>query len=334
MGNKLENWTTFFNQQEFEEFDQSVRDTLLHMGLDAEIINETVKLSGKNSTYGLYNLAQACNGQPRRSWSKVIRKHFEALLKSEEDYEAMLKQAERFEHIKDLLAVRVYPADYELTTTHASWIIKKTDLEETITTLVIDLPKSIVNVQPNLIDKWGCSLPYLFSLGVSNVKRKYHTRWKKRSFGDIEAWTAYTKDFYASTRLFFLNDFPFTIGRYGSIVAVANRNTVIAYPIEDSKVVKAITNIASAAKYMYENNPGPVSTHLYWYHEGKFEILRCLVEGDNLNITPPDGLLNILDKLETEEGAMSSHNTKFPSLKKLLYSLNRKVKHLVKNKSL
>jgi hypothetical protein len=56
----------------------------------------------------------------------------------------------------------------------------------------------------------------------------------------------------------------------GVLAAAPSRNVLMYHVPRDGEVVPAIEAMASMARRDYESSVGPVSPHVYWWHEGSF----------------------------------------------------------------
>ncbi|HEU5002309.1 MAG TPA: hypothetical protein VFW71_05960 [Actinomycetota bacterium] len=57
----------------------------------------------------------------------------------------------------------------------------------------------------------------------------------------------------------------------GMVVALPNRNEVAVHRIEDDSLLQSIGALAKFARLQYRDSPGPLSYHVYWVTEDRFE---------------------------------------------------------------
>ena len=67
------------------------------------------------------------------------------------------------------------------------------------------------------------------------------------------------------------------------------------HAIRDATVLDAVNVMAPFVVEQFEEGPGSLSPHLYWWHGGELE--RLVVDDDEGSITPPDGFVALLERL-------------------------------------
>ncbi|MHB9754739.1 immunity 49 family protein [Streptomyces sp. BYX5S] len=77
----------------------------------------------------------------------------------------------------------------------------------------------------------------------------------------------------------------------GALVAVPTRQALAFHPIVDGSATDAAADLASYAERAHAEGPGPLSPHVYWWHDGR---LTSLGAGE---LRPPDELLDVIAAL-------------------------------------
>lgn len=242
--------------------------------------------------YGLDNLAKQFHHAKSEEQSDTVAKHFEKMIKLRQEEKELLNQVDNYKAIKSRIMVRILPADY-LPTGVESNLITRTDLEDTITTLVFDLPSGTSSVKKTHAEKWGKTIEELYQLGIENTLRTFPAQITKEDTKGGTIWVMKDDDnLYATTGLLDFTKFPQMIGKYGSLVIIPRRHVALSYPIEDWAVQNMFHPLIVLTKVSYKEGTGSLSENLYWYHNskftkvpyeeenGKFSIL--LVKGDEL----------------------------------------------------
>lgn len=48
---------------------------------------------------------------------------------------------------------------------------------------------------------------------------------------------------------------------------------------------------------MFQEEPGSISSNIYWYHENKMTKLQYTLEGKSVNFFPPNEFIELLNKV-------------------------------------
>ncbi|MGC1375849.1 MAG: hypothetical protein WA821_06500 [Anaerolineales bacterium] len=235
----------------------------------------------------LRNLAQVCHQHNKNQWERIVDAHFQQLEKIKNT--ALEKNTASFADNIDALAIRLYP-DGTLKNAGSDNIFYRKDLYGTISTLVLDLPDSIMAVTPKMVNSWGKNSDELFSLGYQNVVKLCKPDIVEIVLaGDIKTLMISKSDNYlTATYILLLENFPKCTGAFGALVSVPLRDIVVCYPFENSQNMdRAMRVLADTTLDVYKAGPGSVSPYLYWYYEGKFETIYY-DEGKRKLTLPPE----------------------------------------------
>jgi len=294
-------WASFFRPGGYHAFEALVRENLESRGLGFELLPEEgmVRLEGvgkESSQLGLGNLAQICNQSPRRAWTTIVSGHFDMVLKTAKDAEATWDRlAAEFEEARSIIKVRLYPADVA----NKDFMAWREPADGLIATLVYDLPQSVASVHKDHIEKWNRPLDELFEIGLANVKEEgliEPTHFDVSGGAKVNAISS--GSFFTASHSLFLGDYLSPENELGAVVSVPHRHTVLFHPIEDARAVNAMNAMIPAAAGMFQEGPGSVSPHLYWWHDGKLQRQHTEITANSIEFEPSEEFLyQVLNKI-------------------------------------
>ncbi len=287
-------WASVMDRAEFTAFTDAVVDDLMRRGMRATIEDGYAVVDrGADEPYrfGLSNLVQLCHQIERRDWSRVIAEHFSNLLMTMgRDLDAL---AADYAQVAPILRVRVMP--------DAS---QGLDLSGSVTrpiaagiqaVLVYDFPDSTANVHLEHLDGWPVDADGAFAQGLANQVEPLQTP-TRRDTEEIELSLYLGEDFYVATWALRLED-VLPPGTTDAIVAVPTRSSLIVHPIVDKRAIASLTAVYRVAVTVANAGPGSISDQPYWWHEGSFTVVPHHVDGDEIVVVPPDGLLAVFESL-------------------------------------
>lgn len=157
------------------------------------------------------------------------------------------------------------------------------DLEGMLTALTLSFPGTINVMPPKVASHWRKSKAELFELGLRNVRENHIP---PMEVVVVEEGVTITQmespDPYTATFALFLDSLPYCIGKYGAIVSVPTCNAVFCHAFHNMHVLKAINYMVALTAQVYTQGVLPLTTNLYWYHEGKFSTIRYDLESQSL----------------------------------------------------
>src|SRR5689334_16839010 len=119
-------------------------------------------------TLNLHNLIGKCVAVKDKSqWNKVVEQHFENIFASIDERKKI--DPSSFESVKSYLSLRIYPKELVNQRGGISSLVAKTDLEETYTLLMLDLPGAFTPVQKQIFDLWKLDTAAVFKVAQDNV---------------------------------------------------------------------------------------------------------------------------------------------------------------------
>lgn len=260
--------------------------------------------------YGLDSVAQIYHQATDKEKKNVVKNHFEKLFNAKKEEEKILKDVEDFQKMKKLLAVRLYPSDYE--PKFYEILIHRQDIEGIVTVLTLDLPSSTTNVKHEYVKKWGIEIDELFRIALKNTFANNKIHLQKTDFIGFPVWTFEGESIYTASFVLKLEEYKEVIGKYGSLVIIPHRHTVVVYPIENRDVLKITNQLAGLATYMCKQGPGSISSHLYWYYNGTFTNLPYKIHEKKFDFYPPNAFITVLNQVA--ENKNEDHATRLHDL--------------------
>lgn len=244
-----------------------------------------------DSRFGLVNLAQTCTRVKADEYHQVIAQHFDTMLQNKAFRESLA--VDKFESMKKYLAVRIYDSEY-LSAIGEEATIRRPLAGEVSAVLVYDLPHVIENIKREDTDKWGKTEDELFAIGIANIKKNYRFEIAEVSFDKDKILAVETEHFFAPNILLELDKRPELLGKGGAVVAIPTRSLALIYPIQDMKVMAALTMLFNSVPKIFAAGPGSLTKEIYWYHDGQFESL-IYTPGKKPGFTPSDEFLALIN---------------------------------------
>lgn len=299
-GGSVPEWASFLKPSQFLALMDLVRAEFARHGLDAalEAREGKVRLLGNANGMrflGLANLAQVCHQLPFHEWPGIVAQHFARMMHALDGKEAMHDRlAADFAEARALLKVRLYPADVAQ---HGLYTYRA-PMDDVIAALVLDLPETVDSVHEAQIAAWGRPVDELFAIGLANVRTGDPAEpqsYELGGGGSIRVLGGHS--FFMATHALLLDAYLEPPPEHGALVAVPHRHAVIYHPIVDQTVLCAVNAMLPMARGMFQEGPGSVSPHLYWWRDGQFTLLPAEVGSTAITFSPPDEFVALLERL-------------------------------------
>ncbi len=174
---------SFFSAEEYENFMQALEAMLKQRHLNYSMGEGVVHLSGNNAVFeqlGLLNLAQTCKLAEPQHWNDLIYTHFHEMEQSAGFNKRFELKSQDFEFAKDFLAIRLFNKKV-LGNGPEDIIVQQDFCGDAFTMLSFDLPQSVINVKPGLLQHWNKEKEELFETGKQNVEKKIQFRFFPRN---------------------------------------------------------------------------------------------------------------------------------------------------------
>jgi hypothetical protein len=246
---------------------------------------DVMLLEGANRLHvSMKNLRQLARLVPRDDWPALVSDHISTIVTAIEEP----LDLSDFELAQHLLRTRIYPAEAD-----NGILAARPFAPGLIEAVVVDTPTTVRTVTIEEMEEWPVSGDALFVLGRANVRSDGALQVDDQILGDnvrvtvLHGWT-----FYAATHLAWLDEY-IDMGPYGALVVVPSRSLIAAYPIrarpyEREAVVRtAATQLQAHARQAYDEGPGSLSPHLFWWRAGTLTLLETRYHGSSL-VLPRD----------------------------------------------
>ncbi|MDR3637379.1 MAG: hypothetical protein P4L84_26480 [Isosphaeraceae bacterium] len=299
-GGSVPEWASFLKPSEFLALLDLVRAEFARHGLQATLDAQEgkVRLLGDANGMrfmGLGNLSQVCHQCAFHEWPGIVSQHFDRMMHALDGKEALHDRlSSDFAAARPLLKVRLYPADVA---EHGLYTYRAA-MNDVIAALVLDLPETVDSVHEDQIAAWGRPVDELFAIGLENVRTGDPVQpqtYELGAGGSIQVLG--DNSFFTATHALMLSHYVQPPPERGALVAVPHRHAVIYHPIVDQTVLVAINTMLPMARGMFQEGPGSVSPHLYWWRDGHFTLLPAEVEGNTLEFRPPEDFVAMLERV-------------------------------------
>ncbi len=216
--------------------------------------------------FGLGTLARRLSDPdvPVRRWGRVVDDHLHRLLSA-------IDGPDQFDvPTEDLLNhtyLRLYEAD-SLPDTRW-WTYGREAMPGVLELLALDLPDSVATFNDEQVTRHG--LARLRAAGLANLRKEQAD--DRVTHRGVEILVG--SMFFASTALVLPEVVLRTTGEAslpnGVLVAIPFRHQLLYHVPRDENVVEALHTMAAVAANAYAEEVGPITPHVFWWHDGEFE---------------------------------------------------------------
>ncbi|WP_405613273.1 hypothetical protein OG292_13450 [Streptomyces sp. NBC_01511] len=279
--------------EQAEYLRELVRQYHARQGDSVTVSGDTVHAD--RGTRSLYNLAELCRRAEPGAWPQLVEHHFDALDNATRSADAGA------EDILGRVCLRLIPDDAIPAEAAASFSYLRPVAAGLLEALALDLPDSLRLLDDGDVARAG--LEELRSAGRAHLLGEPvdHDVVGADSGATLHLVTG--GSMFVASKALVLGDLARTLtGRElpdeGALFTVPSRHFLVFHPLEDEHAVGAINDLASFGLGAYQDNPGPLSPRIYWWHKG---TVTCLTQIDDatmsFSIVPPDDLMTILRRL-------------------------------------
>lgn len=267
----------FLNVEQAQRVRALVSRSFAERGLEVTVFGDHVQDSSERQ-FGLWNVAAACHNDDRspKAWPLVVDEHVRrivAAMDAPNPFESMTNE--------ELLAgtyLRLYeqqsvpqPDQYP----HSEFAPGLLEM------LALDLPDSVAVMTQEVVTRLG-GYSALRERGLEQLRSvavDAHEVLDARGSGRFHV--AMGDSVYTGSLALILPKVAHeltgrTAGQHGWLLSVPNRHQLVWHHIEDAGVIGALEGMATFAPLGFEDSPGPLSPHVYWwsgkeYHQLTFE---------------------------------------------------------------
>jgi hypothetical protein len=255
-------------------------------------------LEGANRLHvSMRNLRQLARLVPRDDWPALVSDHVTTIVTAVEEP----LDLSDFDLAQHLLRTRIYPAEAD-----NGVLAARPFAPGLIEVVVVDTPTTVRTVTTEEMHGWPVSGDALFMLGRANVRADGQLQIDDDEIGDVRVAVLHGWTFYAATHLAWLEEY-LPIGPYGALVVAPNRSQIIAHPLRPAgsnprsryrAAVNAARELQVHAHRAYEDGPGSLSPHLYWWRAGELTLLE--ISYQNGAVVLPEDFVSVLTRLAAE----------------------------------
>lgn len=252
--------------------------------------------------FNLDNLVLKClDVKDKTLWKDVIADHFSQIFISIDEKKKI--DPNNFETVKKYLSIRVYPKQAVLQRGGMENMVLKSDMEDTYTLLMLDLPGAFTNVERSMAELWKKDSSELFKFAQANINQQIVQKVTQNFDIDgtlVEISFIGEENYAASYALDLATNSPELVGQWGSVVAMPNKGIVNVCKISKDKpldFVKFIQRTKPLVEKYYNDHPQPISDQYFWYYKGKFTRIPVSMDANGqLNIISPLGLSELMTR--------------------------------------
>ncbi|MCW1967632.1 MAG: DUF1444 family protein [Anaerolineae bacterium] len=245
------------------------------------------------TTFGLQNLMQLCAQASERKWAQLVRSHFDSILNTSDDENALKIDMSRFAQIAGLLRARLYPENIR---THYADLVTRNGPIGTLEVLALDLPTTVRTVARSEAEAWGFDFDELFEIGRQNLRNAGLLSRRTVMINQSVPLTLFSGDaFYGASHALILNEYLPANLPHGALIGIPKRDVLLMHEIRNAGVFDAIPAMIQVIVNMHRDGPGSISPNLYWVYDGEIIYLPTkLVKGD-LSFDPPPEFSKVLN---------------------------------------
>jgi hypothetical protein len=232
---------------------------------DGEIVVDHID---QEKHFYLDNLVRLLAQNDKSQWENLVKEHFD---KQKEIPFATDYLYKDFQYASQFIKVYLKPKG-TFALENVEDYVNKVDLPETYTFLILDFNEQFHFVRRENISEWNRDESELFEIGFSNISNESIDIRESMLADKYPVYMFFSGDFSASFIIELERNANFTIGTYGSIVAVPTKGSAFVHPIETNQVMEVIVELAEMTKKFYDEDPGNITMDFFWYHDGKFDI--------------------------------------------------------------
>jgi hypothetical protein len=164
--------------------------------------------------------------------------------------------------------------------------------------LALDLPTRFHFLTVDEINIWSKEKSKLFEIAHNNLRDKIESiQAQQHDWGGAIFYTLFDRDYSAAYCIDFANNCDNVIGENGSLISFPTRGSVFVHPISDKKQFNIGYNqIAEKTNKFFDDDPGPISRNIYWFHENKFTLFEMTWNIGEFTYNIPNQLNDLLQR--------------------------------------
>ena len=299
-------WARFLDDAEWHAFAVALVGELVRRNLPYRVEDGVLwaRWGGdEDEALGLTNLAQMCRAAGPDAYGQVIASHFAALVAGRGDRELAGALGADLAHARPYLKLRLYPRD-TFEPGNDQFVLRDTAGDLTAV-LCYDLPSNVVTVAAESLGKWAVGPDEVYYQALANQRRT-----ERHPIEDVDVTGAMVRamtaeSFFVASNLLLLGDFLDEEPPFGVVAAVPNRHTLVWHPITDPSALRALDAMVVMAASLYQEGPGAISPHLYWWRDGALRTLPTRETEEHYEFVPPDEFVDEVLEVLAERAEMN-----------------------------
>jgi hypothetical protein len=244
----------------------------------------------------LDNLVRVLASNDKEKWREIICTHFDKLKYNSSALDYLYKD---FDYAKQFLRVLIKGENFHFGDSSIdikSEYVCQVDFPKTLTLLIIEFENQFHYVRKDKIGEWEISESELLKVAIENIPDE-EVEAKQYEFANkFTVYIFFSGDFSASLILDIVNRADYSIGTFGSLIAIPTKGTAYAHPIESGDILELIEVLNPTIIGFYNDDPGSITTNYYWYFDNKFQVFPKGEDEKGTYITMPDDLFEILNE--------------------------------------
>lgn len=113
--------------------------------------------------------------------------------------------------------------------------------------------------------------------------------------GDAELIHLYSDRPYLASLIGVIDQHVAEIGERGALVSMPSRHGVLVHPLHDPSGRAALGAMVPLTRSVYQQGPGSVSPHVYWWREGAIDWIPTSMSREGVDCYPSTELAELLD---------------------------------------
>lgn len=282
------------DENEYDEIMQICINYFKDNGLIISKIDEgeiVTEIDGDEHHLYLDNLVRILASNNKTSWKLLIYEHFNKLKPHKSALNYFYKD---FDYASQFLRVLLKEDSFNFGDTIDNYV-HRIDFPKTNTFLILEFEEKFHYVRKDNIIEWNKSYNELFEIAIQNIPED-EIKAKEYIFGEkFTVFIFLSGDFSASLMLDLKNRAEYSIGIFGTLIAIPAKGTAYAHPIENGEILELVKILDPIVEKFYNEDPGNITTNFYWYFNNQFQIFPTKQSDKELIISMPKDLIKLIN---------------------------------------
>jgi hypothetical protein len=258
---------------------------------EGEIVTD---IDGESQHRYLDNLVRILASNDKTIWNELIYEHFDKLKPNPSAMKYLYKD---YEYASKFLRVLLKEDTFNLGDNVENYV-HRIDFPKTNTFLILEFEEQFHFVRKDEIIDWNKTENDLFECAIQNLPEN-EIEAKEYEFEEkFTVFIFFSGDYSASLMLDLKNRANYTIGIFGTLIAIPTKGTAYAHPIANGDILELIKILDPTIEKFYNEDPGNVTTNFYWYYNDKIQIFPLEQSENGLLISLPKDLINLINETE------------------------------------